>query len=107
MFILLETVRFKDMDEQHRLAFGDSKPLIQEMREKYPNKRLSFQTTSSLCKNEHLLNVYEIIEGEIERLADELKKCLKRGDCYTKGEDIIEQLILAVREEEKNVRKNH
>lgn len=62
-FVLLETIYFDSLEEQHRLAFGDNKPVINEMRNKYPDKKLSFQTVMTAVdengKTNYLLNVFE------------------------------------------------
>lgn len=61
-FALLETIRFDTMDELQKLGFANNSPKREEMRAKYPDKVLSFQSSSCVAKNEHLLNVFEEIE---------------------------------------------
>lgn len=49
-FALLETIRFDTMDELQKLGFADNSPKREEMRAKYPDKVLSFQSSSCVAK---------------------------------------------------------
>ncbi len=62
-FILLETVKFDTFEECHTLAFADNSKVRNEMRQKYAGKRLSFQSSTCVGKNEFLLNVFEEIRN--------------------------------------------
>ena len=49
----LEEIRFKDLNELQTLATPDNAKIKQELREKYPNRKLSFSTSSHYNKNEY------------------------------------------------------
>lgn len=59
MLTLLETRHFTFAD-LHAKAFGDSSQIRKEIRDKYPDKKIMFQSSSNFIKNENVLNVYEM-----------------------------------------------
>ena len=59
MFTLLETLHFTFVDLQ-AMAFGDNSKIRQELKNKYSDKKITFQSSSNFMKNEHILNVYEM-----------------------------------------------
>lgn len=58
MLTLLETRHFTFADLQAK-AFGDNSQIRKEIRDKYPDKKIMFQSSSNFMKNEHILKVYE------------------------------------------------
>lgn len=58
---LLETVDYKNLDELQSLALPENSEVQRQMREKYPDKRLSFQTVMHYNKGIYRLNVFEFV----------------------------------------------
>lgn len=60
----LEEIFFKNLEELQTLATPDNAKIKQELREKYPGRRLSFSTGSNYKENKYFLWVYEILENK-------------------------------------------
>lgn len=58
---LLETINYKNLEELQTLALPDNSEIQRKMREKYPDKRLTFQTVMHHNSGKYCLNVFEFV----------------------------------------------
>ena len=63
MIIYLEKIDLKTWQETCA-AMADNYPIKQQIREKYPDRKVSFSTSSCTKTNQYMLLAYEIVQEE-------------------------------------------